>query len=70
MIKVKLNFENWPAKLPDVAASSVDTWNNLRASSTSASEANGASLILAWDSEMRMMASNCLQSPINIFVNT
>lgn len=49
-----------PAKLPDVAASNVDTWKSLRASSTSASEANGHNLILACDSAIRMIASSCL----------
>lgn len=55
-------FWSLPARLPDMAASSVDTWNSLRASSTSCSVANGCSFILANDSLIRMMASNCLKS--------
>jgi hypothetical protein len=39
----------------------VDTWNSRRASSTWLSRANGARDILVRDSEMRTMASSCLQ---------
>ena len=45
-----------------LAASRVDTWNNLRASSTSASPANDAIRIFANDSEILMIASNCLKT--------
>lgn len=50
-----------PDRLPDIAASSVDTWKSRKASSTSASVAKGCSLIFAKDSAMRTMASSCLQ---------
>ena len=49
-----------PARFPDPADESVETWNNRSASSTSVSLAKGASRILAKLSEMRTMASNCL----------
>lgn len=49
-----------PDRLPDMAASSVDTWKSLKASSTSASVAKGCSFILLRDSAMRTMASSCL----------
>lgn len=50
-----------PERLPDRAASSVDTWKSRRASSTSSSPAMGCSFILARDSAMRTTASSCLQ---------
>ena len=50
-----------PDKFPDIAASSVDTWKSLKASSTSTFVANGDNLILANDSEILIMASNCLK---------
>lgn len=49
-----------PDRVPDKAASSVDTWKSRRASSTSASVAKGCSFILLRASAMRTMASNCL----------
>lgn len=49
-----------PDRVPDKAASSVDTWKSLRASSTSASVAKGCSFILLRASAMRTMASSCL----------
>ena len=49
-----------PAKQPDKAASSVDTWNSRNASSIWLSRANGANDILANDSAIRIIASNCL----------
>lgn len=49
-----------PDRLPDSAASSVDTWKRRRASSTSSSPAIACSFILAKDSEIRTTASNCL----------
>ena len=57
----KTRHDMIPARLPDIAASSVETWNNLKASSTSASVANGASLIFAKDSDIRTIASSCLE---------
>jgi hypothetical protein len=51
-----------PAKLPDMAASKVDTWKSLKASSTWVSEANDWSCIFAKDSDNRITASSCLQS--------
>ena len=51
---------NSPAREPDIAALRVDTVKSLRASSTSLSEAKGSRRILAMDSDIRMMASNCL----------
>lgn len=50
-----------PERLPDMAASNVDTWNSLRASSTCAAVAKGSNLILASDSEILMIASSCLK---------
>ena len=50
-----------PLRLPVMAASSVETWNSLSASSTSASVAKAAMRILARDSEIRTTASSCLQ---------
>ena len=50
-----------PERLPDMAASNVDTWNSLRASSTCATVAKGSNLILASDSEILMIASSCLK---------
>ena len=44
-----------------MAASNVDTWNSLRASSTCAAVAKGSNLILASDSEILMIASSCLK---------
>lgn len=49
-----------PDRVPDKAASSVDTWKSLSASSTSASVAKGCSFILLRASAMRTMASSCL----------
>ena len=57
----KSSGNSLPERLPDIAASRVETWNNRSASSTSASDANGFSFILASDSDIRMMASSCLQ---------
>ena len=56
--------DNLPERLPDMAASSVDTWNSLSASSTCAAVAKGSSLILASDSEILMIASSCLKRKI------
>lgn len=53
---------NSPERLPDIAASSVDTWKSLRASSTCAAVAKGNSLIFASDSEILIIASSCLKS--------
>lgn len=50
-----------PDRVPDKAASSVDTWKSLSASSTSASVAKGCSFILLRASAMRTMASSCLR---------
>ena len=50
-----------PEREPERAASRVDTWKSRRASSTWLSRANGERDILARDSEIRTMASNCLQ---------
>lgn len=50
-----------PARSPEWAASRVDTWNRRMASSTWRSVAKGWSSILARASEMRMMASSCLE---------
>ena len=50
-----------PESEPERAASRVETWNSLSASSTWLSRAKGVRDILAWDSEIRTMASNCLQ---------
>ena len=55
-----LLLRDLPAKLPDPAASIVEALKSLRASSTSLSIANGANLILAIDSYLRTIASNCL----------
>ena len=44
-----------------MAASSVDTWNSLSASSTCAAVAKGSNRILASDSEILMIASSCLE---------
>ena len=44
-----------------MAASSVDTWNSLSASSTCAAVAKGSNLIFASDSEILIIASSCLQ---------
>ena len=44
-----------------MAASSVDTWKSLSASSTCAAVAKGSNLILASDSEILIIASNCLK---------
>ena len=44
-----------------LAASSVETLNNLRASSTWLSRANGDKLIFAMDSDILTIASNCLK---------
>ena len=55
-----------PARFPVLAASRVDTWNKRRASSTSTSVAKGAILILAKDSEILIIASNCLKYEYNI----
>lgn len=44
-----------------MAASRVDTWKSLRASSTCAAVANGCNLIFASDSEILMIASSCLK---------
>lgn len=52
-----LNYS--PESEPDRAASRVETWNNLRASSTSLSRANGRKAIFARDSEILTMASSC-----------
>lgn len=49
-----------PDRLPDSAASRVDTWKSRRASSTSSSPAIAWSFILARDSAIRTTASNCL----------
>lgn len=49
-----------PARLPDIAASRVETWNNLRASLTWLSLANGCNCIFASDSDILIIASNCL----------
>ena len=49
-----------PERLPDSAASSVETWKSLRASSTSSSPATACSFILASDSAIRTTASSCL----------
>ena len=50
-----------PDKEPEFAASSVETLNNLRASSTWLSRANGDKLIFARDSDILITASNCLK---------
>ena len=44
-----------------MAASSVDTWKSLSASSTCAAVAKGSNLIFARDSEILIIASSCLQ---------
>ena len=49
-----------PARQPDRAASSVDTWNSRKASSIWLSRAKGANDILASDSAIRTIASSCL----------
>ena len=49
-----------PEREPERAASRVETWNSRSASSTWLSRAKGERAILAWDSEMRTMASSCL----------
>lgn len=51
---------NPPEREPDMAALRVDTPKSLKASSTSLSRPKGSRRILAMDSDMRMMASNCL----------
>lgn len=61
-IALKAILRHIPERDPDMAASSVDTLNNLSASSTWLSSANGARDILAKDSAIRTMASNCLHS--------
>ena len=60
LISNVIDFDFAPARDPDMAASSVDTWNNLRASSTFCSLANGSSLILARLSLILITASSCL----------
>lgn len=50
-----------PAKLPVMAASSVDTWNKRRASLTCESVANGNNCIFANDSDIRITASSWLK---------
>ena len=50
-----------PDKLPVIAASRVETWKILNASSTCTSVAKDCSCILAIDSDNRMTASNCLR---------
>ena len=58
-----------PERLPDMAASSVDTWKSLSASSTCAAVANGSNLILAKDSEILIIASSCLKGiKITVFL--
>lgn len=52
---------NLPDKVPDIAASRVDTWNNRKASSTWVSVAKARSCIFASDSAIRIIASNCLK---------
>lgn len=49
-----------PAKLPDMAASNVETWNNLSASFTCDSVAKGCNCIFARDSDILITASSCL----------
>ena len=51
-----------PVRLPERAASMVETWNSRSASSTWLSRANGRRDIFASDSEILMMASSCLHS--------
>ena len=50
-----------PERLPERAASMVETWKSRRASSTWLSRANGSRDILARASEILMIASSCLQ---------
>ncbi len=58
-----------PAREPVVEASSVETWKSLSASSTWLSIANGDRDILASDSDIRIMASNCLHNNNALVVN-
>ena len=56
-----------PDKLPLIAASRADTWNYSRnAASPCTSVANGDNDIFASDSDMRIMAPNCLRNNQNI----
>ena len=57
-----------PVSDPDMAASSVETWNSRSASSTSLSEANAANRILAIDSDTRTIASSCLSYTSNAHI--